>query len=61
MTFRNKNWTKRNYECTNVVACVADKAPEPYYVPCDSSFIANMQPLWLDTVGGQDVRYYGWL
>lgn len=61
-TFRNKNWTKRDYECTNVVACVAEKAPGDNWVPCD--------PYYLDQIisrGAQQleicagVRYYGWL
>ena len=24
MIYRNKNFTKRDYECTNIVACIAD-------------------------------------
>lgn len=26
-TYRNKYFTKRNYECQNLVACVAETAP----------------------------------
>ena len=26
-TYRNKYFTKRNYECQNMVACVAETAP----------------------------------
>jgi hypothetical protein len=60
--FRNRNWTKRNYECTNVVACEADEAPTDNWVPVD--------PAYLDALlnrGGQQleicagVHYYGWL
>lgn len=58
--FRNKNFTKRDYECTNIAACsIVDegaRVPENYE-PADESLIANMQPLWIE--GG--IRYWGWL
>lgn len=28
-TFKNKNFKKRDYECTNVVFCQGDKNPDP--------------------------------
>lgn len=57
MTFKNKNFTKRNYECTNVVACVAETAPNANYVPADDSILEGLTQLWIE--GG--VRYYGYL
>ena len=59
--FRNKNWTKRDYECSNVAACIAFSAPTPAYIECEPSFISNMQQLWIETVNGVDCRFYGWL
>lgn len=58
-TFKNANFTKRNYECTNVVACVAAEAP-------------NDGITWIETseveVSGLDrifiragIQYYGYL
>jgi hypothetical protein len=62
MTFRNKNWTKRNYECTNVVACEAEVAPAGNWVPVDQAYVEAI----LNRGGCQSwlaagVRYYGWL
>ena len=62
MTFRNGNWTKRNYECTNVVACEAEAAPGDNWVPVDSAYveaILNRGGCQLEICAG--VRYYGWL
>jgi len=56
-TFRNTKFTKRDYECSNVVACQAETAPGPQWVECDESFLAKMDRLWIQ--GG--VRYFGWL
>jgi len=55
--FRNKHFTKRDYECTNVVACVAGTAPNENYVPAEESLLDGLTQLWIE--GG--VRYYGWL
>lgn len=56
-TFRNTNFTKRNYECSNVVACQGSVAPGPQWVECGESILANLQQLWLTN----GVRYFGWL
>ncbi len=56
-TFRNINWTHRTYDCTNIVACVADAAPRPCYVECDPSILEG-----LDRICSIDgVTYYGFL
>jgi hypothetical protein len=56
-TFLNTKFTKRDYECSNVVACQAETAPGPQWVECDESIIANLQKLWIT----DGVRYFGWL
>jgi hypothetical protein len=55
-TFKNKNFKTRDYEATNIVACVAEQAPDENYVPADVD-ISRMTMLWIQ--GG--VQYYGWL
>lgn len=55
--FKNKNWTKRDYEVTNIVACVADAAPNDNYVPADESALENISHIF--TQNG--VQYYGYL
>jgi len=56
-TFRNTKWTKRDYECTNVVACVAEKALGEHWVECDESILAKLSPLWIQNY----VQYYGYM
>jgi hypothetical protein len=56
-TFRNTNYIKRDYETTNVVACVAAAAPGPNWEPADESVLSGLQSLWL----ANGVRYYGYL
>ena len=36
-TFKNTNFTKRNYECTNVVFCQAETAPDANWVECEGA------------------------
>lgn len=56
--FMNKNYKKRNYECTNIVACVAERAPDENYVPADKpQALQGLTRLWIQ--GG--VEYYGYL
>jgi len=59
-TFRNANFDgKRNYNCTNIVACQGGAAPDGVWVECGPEIIAEMKlsPLWIQ--GG--VRFFGWL
>jgi hypothetical protein len=60
-TFRNKHFTKRDYEATNIVACVSASAPNDNYVPADDSILFGLTSLWLERVNGQEVRFYGYL
>jgi hypothetical protein len=53
--FRNINYTERDYECTNVVACVAKSAPDANYEPCGDEVLEGLTPLWIQG----DVRYWG--
>ena len=61
-TFKNKNFTKRNYECTNVAACqlVGDgaKVPENYEAADESILfgIARESGKLLDVASGGDLR-----
>jgi hypothetical protein len=56
-TYRNKNFQKRNYEVTNIVACVATDAPNENWIECDESELNGLSKLW--TQG--DVQFYGYL
>jgi len=56
--YKNKNFTKRDYECTNVVACMAEKNPnEQHYTKGSDADLNGLTQLWIE--GG--VRYYGYL
>ena len=56
--FVNQKFKKRDYECTNIVACVAEKAPDENYVPTDKpQALQGLTRLWIQ--GG--VEYYGYL
>jgi hypothetical protein len=62
--YKNINFVKRDYECTNIVACKLEpdafarepKVPEGYE-PADPAILNGLTPLWL-TAG---VRFYGYL
>lgn len=56
-TFKNSNFKKRDYEATNIVACVAEIAPAANWIPSDESVLNDLTALWIE--GG--VQYYGWL
>jgi hypothetical protein len=56
-TFKNKNFTKRDYECTNVVACQAEKPPDENWIECSEEILEKLTSLQI--VAG--VRYFGYL
>jgi hypothetical protein len=58
-TFKNTKFVKRDYECTNVVFCQAETAPNENYKEVDESelYLSNCQPLRTEN----DVKYYGYL
>lgn len=60
--FRNRNYTSRDYEATNVVACVAKEAPSPDWEPCESSILNGLTQLDLRYSGnGGEFRRFGHL
>lgn len=56
-TFRNTRFTKRDYECTNVVACEAEAAPDARWEECSPDVLAGLTHLWTE----RGVRFYGYL
>ena len=56
-TFKNTSFTKRDYECANVIACQGENAPEGTWVECEESFLVGLKPLWI--IAG--VRFFGHL
>lgn len=54
-TFKNKNFVKRNYECTNVIFCIGKEAPNDNWVETEESIPKNMQSLWTEN----GVQFYG--
>lgn len=62
-TFKNKNFTKRDYECSNVVVCQSEKAPNANWIEVDVKVISemNLQSLGSETANGIDTKYYGYL
>lgn len=61
MIFKNKHFTKRDYECTNIVACVADECPNENYVPADESVLVGLTKLSSYSVNGIFCTFYGYL
>lgn len=55
--FRNARFTKRDYECTNVVACRAINAPNKSFVEADESVLAGLTHLRTEA----GVEYFGYL
>ena len=55
-TFKNKNFIKRDYECTNIVFCEAETAPNENWIECDSKENVLNQLYMID-----NVRYFGYL
>ena len=56
-TFKNKNFSKRDYETTNVIFCQAEQAPDANWIECNENEIGNCEQLWLQN----GVRYFGYL
>ena len=58
-TFKNINFTKRNYECTNIVFCQAENAPDTNWVECEEKEIELLKCVPLHVK--DDVRYFGYM
>lgn len=56
-TFKNINWKNRDYECTNLVACVAEVAPGVNWVECGADVIQPLAHLYSQ----RGVQYWGYL
>ena len=58
-TYKNKHFTSRDYECTNIVFLQSDKVPDDNWVECERSEIdeMNCQMLWIDGFG----RKFGYM
>lgn len=62
--FKNKAFTARNYECTNVVACTVaiDRCPDGYE-PAGEEILEGLTQLYMqfNKSVDADVRYFGYL
>lgn len=63
-TYRNANFTKRNYECTNIVMCQTEHNPKERgdmrnieWKETNEAIPSNMTQLWIC----DGVRYFGYL
>ncbi len=59
-TFKNKHFTKRDYECTNVVFCKSETAPNDNWEEIkdfDPLLCNGMVKLWIEN----NAQFYGWL
>ena len=55
-TFKNKNFTKRNYDCTNVIFCQSETAPNENWIECNESE-NTLNHLYTEA----GVKYFGYL
>jgi hypothetical protein len=55
-TFRNIKFIKRDYDCTNIVFCEAETAPNENWIECNASE-NTLSQLWMEN----GVRYFGYL
>ena len=63
-TYRNANFTKRNYECTNIVACRTEHNPKERgdkrainWEPAVEGVLTGLTMLWIC----DGVEYWGYL
>lgn len=61
LTFKNKNFTKRNSEVTNLVYCKSVEAPNANWVPVSEEIPANLDQLFTEWANGGKATYYGYL
>ena len=57
--FKNKHFTKRDYEATNVVYCFAETAPNDNWIECVNDELTGTSAQRLYIQG--NVEYWGWL
>jgi hypothetical protein len=58
-TFKNKNFTKRDYECMNFVFCRAASPPDANWVETTEKIPANMMLLRVEWKNSTEVAYHG--
>lgn len=59
-TFKNANFTKRNYDCTNIVCCQAEAKPtfgNQEWVECDESELKGLTQLYMQA----GARFFGYM
>jgi hypothetical protein len=66
-TYRNANWTKRDYDCTNIVYQVVDGNADPrrfngFEAPAGEWVKVSEMPEGLDKLGGFGAHtFYGYM
>jgi hypothetical protein len=61
-TFKNRYFTKRNYECRNIVACVAPSKPtlmQDCWVKADANILSGLTKLETVCENGEEVQLWG--
>jgi len=58
-TFKNKNFIKRSYDCTNIVFAQSAEMPEGDWVECDKTEIADNNCIQLYILG--NTKFFGYL
>lgn len=64
MTFRNVNFVKRDYECSNIVACVCGSTPNDgrEWSAAPDATLNGLSKLWTEgDRNGNYVQYWGHL
>ena len=59
MTYKNKNYKTRSYDCSNVVFCETEKNMDENWIECSKSEIykLNCTQLYIQ----DNIKYYGYL
>lgn len=58
-TFKNINFKSRDYECTNIVFCFSENAPNSNWIECSEFEISKMKCEKLYSHNG--IIYYGYM
>lgn len=59
LIFKNKHWTKRDYDCTNIVFCTGKEAPNENWDLSTKEHAADLRVNHLYTQN--DIKYFGYL
>ena len=61
-TYKNTQFVKRDYECTNIVACRCKETPKRgEWAECDESILFGLKMLGIEHQNGQQIEMWGWL